>query len=292
MKDSFVSYMDRVHAEQDLKEKTETYVRAALQNSEFRTERREAKRGGAKHLKLAVTAVAACAVLMVGGYAVYNTPIEYVSLDINPSVELGVNTFGRVVRAEACNEDGALLLEAGSVKRLSVEEAVRSLVQEAAELGFVAEDGSTVIAVTAETDDENAAAKMQAAGASGAQQALGAGGQSAVVYTDAIGLEIRTQAQEAGVSPGKFRLIQILGALDRPPPWRSTGTRRSRRSFPKRPAYGVHLNRIFGERRVASELEQIRAAPRWCRPRRKPGAGQTVSGNAGQTPAEAIRSRI
>jgi hypothetical protein len=44
--------------------------------------------------------------LAVGGYAFYNTPINYVSFDVNPSVELGLNFFDKVVSCEACNEEG------------------------------------------------------------------------------------------------------------------------------------------------------------------------------------------
>lgn len=48
-------------------------------------------------------ALAACAVLIAlgigGGAYVYQTPVAYVGIDINPSIELGVNYFDRVVSA-------------------------------------------------------------------------------------------------------------------------------------------------------------------------------------------------
>ena len=41
-----------------------------------------------------------------GAYAYAKAPVAYVSMDINPSVELGVNVFDNVVSVEAYNEDG------------------------------------------------------------------------------------------------------------------------------------------------------------------------------------------
>ncbi len=49
-------------------------------------------------LRLAVIAVCAAAALMIGGgYSVYAIPASYISIDINPSVELSLNRFDRVL---------------------------------------------------------------------------------------------------------------------------------------------------------------------------------------------------
>ena len=38
-------------------------------------------------------------------------PVNIISLDINPSIELGVNRMGYVIDAKAYNEDGEILLD-------------------------------------------------------------------------------------------------------------------------------------------------------------------------------------
>ena len=39
------------------------------------------------------------------GYNIYYTPITVISVDINPSVELGVNRFDRVISVSAFNSE-------------------------------------------------------------------------------------------------------------------------------------------------------------------------------------------
>ena len=141
-------------------------------------------------------------------------PVNYLCLDINPSVELGINVFGRVVSTQAYNEDGLRLLGNNDYSNLSAEDAVSTLVQDAAKQGFIAGDGSTVIAVTAESNKENAAVELLRSGESGANLTLSAGGISAIMYSDYTDLQLRKQAQDLGISPGKLRLILILQTLD------------------------------------------------------------------------------
>lgn len=38
-------------------------------------------------------------------------PVSYISIDVNPSVELSINTFGNVVRAKAYNDEGEQILQ-------------------------------------------------------------------------------------------------------------------------------------------------------------------------------------
>lgn len=215
---SFSEYMNRVKAEKELKEKTEAYVRAALPNAEYRDKNADSgteyKKVPGRKLLVAISSLAACALLAFGGYAYYRTPVSYLCLDINPSVELGINAFQRVVRTEAYNEDGFRLLENNECMNLSVEDAVGILVQDAEAQGFIAEDGSTVIAVTVESDGKETAAKLQNSGEAGIDSALDTSETTAVVYSDCSDLQLREQAREAGVSPGKLRLIRLLQALD------------------------------------------------------------------------------
>lgn len=217
---SFSDYMDKVKAEESLKKQTADRVRAALADG---AGQQKAADSGKEHgkkpfwkkkLPLVVSSAAACAVLILGSYAYARTPVSYVSVDINPSVELGVNAFGRVVHAEAYNSDGTLLLQEASCTNLSVEDSVNALIRAAAQQGYVAGDGTTVIAVTAESKGQETAAQLQTASEAGVRQALNAEEKTAVVYSDCTDLQLRTQAQAAGVSPGKLRLIRCLQTLD------------------------------------------------------------------------------
>ncbi|MEQ8200212.1 MAG: hypothetical protein ABRQ24_02195 [Syntrophomonadaceae bacterium] len=214
-----VRYLDQVKAEGDIKEKTGNFVRNAIDDRmEDHRERTQATRGrrnyAMKKLITAVASMAACALLLIGGYSYYNTPVNYVSFDINPSVELGVNAFNRVVTAKGINADGQALLQQNRLRNMSVEDCLQALVQEAAQQGYVKEDGSTVIALTALSDNNDAAMRLQDRSRDRVRQMLQEQDMDCVVYADCSNLQIREQAREQDLSPGKCRLISILQDLD------------------------------------------------------------------------------
>lgn len=214
--EEFKNYLDKVKADQMLKDTTTAYVKNNYANQVLQNSNAEPGKGdsGMKRLMGAIASVAACLMLLIGGYSYYNKPVNYVSLDINPSVELGVNTLNRVVSAEGINGDGRALLEQNQVKNMSLESALQELVLGAAEQGFVAGDGSTVIALTALADNEDKGIQLRDQTRDGVQLLLQERDIDAVVYADCASMEIRNQAQQAGISPGKYRLIAWLQTLD------------------------------------------------------------------------------
>ena len=167
-----------------------------------------------KRILVGTCSVFALSLLAAGGYTYYKMPVNYVSLDINPSVEIGLNAFDKVVDVEAANTDGQALIQENNLLNLSVEEAIDSLVQEATDQGFVKEDGSTVIAVTAESDNEEKAQELQQASSNGVNLAMSAKNSIATVYSDCSDLAVRTEAKEMGISPGKYKLIKMMQSLD------------------------------------------------------------------------------
>jgi hypothetical protein len=219
MKD-FIKYMDQVKAEEELKEKTKAFIKKVsadntLQNTVTNRNKPFRKKSFVlKKLLVAASSIAACAIMAVSGYAYYNNPVSYVSFDINPSVELGLNAFDRIVRAEGINPEGQALLLENKLYNTPVDHALEVLVQEAAEQGYFAEDGTTVIALTALADKEEKAVLLQDRSRDKVQQVIRDSDMECIVYADCSNLQLRTQAGELGLSPGKYRLIAILQALD------------------------------------------------------------------------------
>ena len=92
---------DTVHADEELKQRTRDYLARTIYKKKRRVH--PAVR--------ALPALAACLLLTLclGGGYLYFVPTAYISVDINPSLELRVNRFDRVVDVEAYNEDGQAL---------------------------------------------------------------------------------------------------------------------------------------------------------------------------------------
>ena len=63
-------------------------------------------------------------VAFIGGYQLYFTPTAAISVDVNPSVELEINRFDRVISANAYNDDGQQVIDTVDVQNKTYEEAL------------------------------------------------------------------------------------------------------------------------------------------------------------------------
>ena len=60
-------------------------------------------------------------------YYEFNKIVAVVTMDINPSVSLSLNSMGKVIKAEGINEDGKKLLEDNKLKGKSLEKAIDNI---------------------------------------------------------------------------------------------------------------------------------------------------------------------
>jgi mRNA-degrading endonuclease RelE of RelBE toxin-antitoxin system len=169
---------------------------------------------GMRKLAGALLSVTILALVAIGGFKVYNNPIAYISMDINPSVELGLNFMNRVVSTEGVNEDGRGLMAEIELRNMTAEEAVQVLVQEADKKGYLEEDGSSVVALTTFAKNEKNAEKIEARIQDRVKEIIDEKSMNYVVYADHANLELRSEAEKYDISPGKYRLILMLQELD------------------------------------------------------------------------------
>ena len=215
MNSRFKSALDKIEAEDELVNKTEVYLRDALKkNQKHKNIKFLDWRSFTMKKGIAILACAAILLTCGGVYAYAQTPVAYLSLDINPSVELGINTFGTVVKAEGYNDDGNTILDGLNLKGDNVTQAVNTLVSSAADNGFISEDGSTVVSLTTETDNSSTDASLIAKAEDGASEALDEKGDTAVINKDTVPLSLHDQAKALGITPGKLNLINKLQAVD------------------------------------------------------------------------------
>lgn len=109
---------------------------------------RRARRG----LVAALAAAACLCALVIGGFAVWQTPIGTVHMSINPEVGIDVNHFDRVVGIEGGNEDGEKLIEGFSYYGRPIDEVSDDLALRAKDQGYLVPGGTIKISV--ESDDE------------------------------------------------------------------------------------------------------------------------------------------
>ena len=154
-------------------------------------------------------AIAACLVLVVlslGGYRVYFTPTAYIDVDVNPSIELSVNRFDRVLGVIALNDDGELLLESVDLEHLKAEDALSRLVASDAFAQYTS--GDSYLSISVVSDDETQTQKLEAAGTSVLESCRCDGA--------CFRADDRTwhEAQDAGMGVGRYQAARELMELD------------------------------------------------------------------------------
>ena len=110
-------------------------------------------------------ALAAClvfALALTGGTRVYFEPTAYIDIDVNPSIELAVNRFDRIIETRALNDDGQTVLDAVDVKHRSASAALETLVLSETCAPYLTETSFLYIGISSE--DAEQAADLEAAG--------------------------------------------------------------------------------------------------------------------------------
>lgn len=211
----FKAVLDRVKAEDELVEKTERYLRAKLKGLAL-VESLYFIRRERRMKKILVACIAAVLVIgvLAGGYTYLETPVAYISLDINPSIELGINALNKVVSSEGVNRDGRALLEGQKIIRASLTDALDSLISIAAQKNYISDDGTTVVSITAESNNRKRAQNLTNIGEQAVSKSIVRYKVKAVIYKDSADLSLRLEAKKEGVSSGKLKLIKSLQALE------------------------------------------------------------------------------
>lgn len=102
-------------------------------------------------------ALAALCLLLLfgaGGYSWYSAPISYISMDVNPSIELGINRYGRVVTAAAYNQDGIDILNRLSLKNKPYTQAVKSLLEDDLFGSYLTENAALIFTIVSDSPDD------------------------------------------------------------------------------------------------------------------------------------------
>lgn len=195
MDERFRAAFDSVHAEPELK----AAARVAV------ARRARQRQSPARPLRLVLATAACAAVVVLGGGWLYLTPTAHISIDVNPSLELGVNRFDRVVSVEGWNDDGTALAQTVDVKNLTYTDAVETILQSEPITALVAQDAVVEIGVIG--DDDTRCARILAGVESCTENH-----RNTHCYQAATG-EVEA-AHDCGLSYGKYRAYLELAALD------------------------------------------------------------------------------
>ena len=154
--------------------------------------------------------IAACFVfvfILIGGMlGLGNENYQTVYIDVNPSVALNVNRFGKISSVEYLNEDAEKALNGIKLKGLSAEDALEKMIDAYDDAGYFENEAEIYISAVSEKNKN--ADKLLAKLSERAEKIKGNKNYS--VNTTKPTAEDKAEADEYGISPGKYRIISEI----------------------------------------------------------------------------------
>ncbi|RUS45466.1 anti-sigma factor domain-containing protein [Cohnella sp. AR92] len=186
-----------------------------LESEEGRSLPRTASRRRTRWMAGAGTAALLCLLLFGGMWLHTPSVVAYVTMDVNPSVELGIDGKERVQKLRAVNPDAVPIIEGIDYKGKSLKKVTDQLVDKLASLHLLDGEDTEVVLTTVPVGKVDASwegevssmmkQSIEEAGASSEEASSGTAEASApVVTTVSVPKEVREEANAKGVSAGKM----------------------------------------------------------------------------------------
>ncbi len=168
-----------------------------------------------------VAAAAAALVLVLGlglGFGIYQANckvVSTVSIDVNPSLELHLNSKNKVVCVDALNEDGRDILGDKQLSGKSLEEAMDDLLGAMIEKGYLNENANSVL-VSVDGENEEKSAALKETVNNGVKNCLKGRAFDGSVIAQTLNKndKLNGKAEQSGISPSKAKLIERILAQD------------------------------------------------------------------------------
>lgn len=138
-------------------------------------------------------------------YAWILTPVSYVSIDVNPSMELALNRIDRVISASPYNDEGAEILDGLQLRWKKYTDAIKTIMESNTMGTYLVDDPELLFTVASDKDRE----LLLETGVTDASRETGHDCHS--VSTD---IETAAQAHDSGLSLGKYNAYLLLLQYD------------------------------------------------------------------------------
>ena len=169
-----------------------------------------------KKRRWAPLAAAACLALVAaagggGWYLQNNTVASVVSLDVNPSVTLNVNSKEKVLSAVPVNEDGGDILAGMDLTGVQLDVAMNAIVGALLTQGYVDELANSIL-ITVEDDDAGRGARLQQELTDQADAILATTSVNGAILSQTIqnSQQLQALSDSYGITTGKAALIQTI----------------------------------------------------------------------------------
>lgn len=161
-----------------------------------------------KFLRPALAAAATFIILLAGGVYAYSAPYTKVSLDVNPSIELDLNLFNRVIKVTALNGDAQKIMLKLKLLNKDITQAAGEIIDELAQQGYLSAENDAGVMITTESADKTRSQEILKDAVLTIERKKTQLKVRATLLGECVGEEVAARARNKGVSPGKLLLAE------------------------------------------------------------------------------------
>lgn len=145
-----------------------------------------------------------------------NQVAAYVTLDINPSLEIAVDRNLTVIDVLCLNEDAARMVKPGDFKGKSLNEVISGVIDKAVEQNYIKPGEENLIVSTVSNVDEGAETINQEDICGILEESAASRGRRVQVKVYTTSDQIHKEARSAGISAGKYVIYEELKKNGKP----------------------------------------------------------------------------
>lgn len=193
------SAFDEIQAEESLKAKTKKFLEKEIQ-------KRNTKKNRIPFRRYSVMFASIILLFFVSffSYHLYFTPSAYIDLDVNPSIEIVLNRFERVIDSYAYNLEGRTILQKANIQYKDYKKAIGILVDTMVQDGYAQKD--SFFSITLQSENE----KKENQILSGIESTVRKHHDTAQLECFSISGYVVDMAHQFNLSPAKYLAIQEL----------------------------------------------------------------------------------
>jgi len=164
-----------------------------------------------KSFKIALAALVVTLIGTSGYYYQFLKADSFITIDINPSIEIITNRNGDILSYNALNEDAEILLSDLKLKGEKLENGTEKIIKEATEMGYIdeTEDVNSVL-ITVYEDDQDKQEEVLKTMENAINEVEKEKGIDIEIEKQGITEEIKDRANDLGISNGKMMYIENM----------------------------------------------------------------------------------
>lgn len=160
-----------------------------------------------------IVAVAACLVILftsvLFSYNWYYDEVTVISVDINPSFELGVNCLEKVITLTDYNKDGAVLLDTVQVKGLHYQEAIQVILNSEEMQKYLNQNDALSLAAYSKKDNQKILNVLEKS----VEEAVSSSYPEVQISCKRADAQTAYEAHRHGMTTGKYLAVKELQEL-------------------------------------------------------------------------------